>query len=166
VLVLVAGLLSAVACSTSADAGSDEQRLVEAVLVGGGDQGNSIRFEDDDARCAAARILDAFEPQRLEELGLDVEAGEGPELSQPPLTETEGGAVYDALDGCTDLVDQVGTALRSDAGLADDVAACVADRYEESGVLRDSLLAPDFDEALTARIDATILESIEACQAD
>jgi hypothetical protein len=165
-LVVLGVLLSAAACSTSADdAVSDEQRLIEAVLIGGGEEGNSIRFDEDGARCAAARILDELTPERLDELGLDVAAGTGPELSQPPLTPAEGDAVYAALVDCTDVLDQLGVALQRDAELPADTAACVAERYADSGVLRDSLLAPEFDEVLNQRIDATILESIQACRA-
>ncbi|MDP1820773.1 MAG: hypothetical protein Q8K58_12910 [Acidimicrobiales bacterium] len=163
---LAAGLLVAGGCSTSADTATDEQRLVEAVLVGGSADENSIRFAEPDARCAAGRIVDEIPTERLRELGLDVGEGTGPELSQPPLTETEGDIVFAALDGCTDLVEQVGQALSRDAQLPTDRAECVAGRYRDSGVLRDSLLAAEFDPGLNERIDATILEAIAACQAD
>jgi hypothetical protein len=111
-------------------------------------------------------VADGLGADRLRELGLDVPSRQGPDLTEPPLTEDEGDTVFDAFTDCLDLTEQLTSAFARDAGLPTGQAACVADRYLDSGVLRDSLLAPSFDQALNDRIDHTVEAAITACTAD
>jgi hypothetical protein len=136
------------------------------VFAQGGEQANSLVFDDDAAACAARHVVDGLGADRLRELGLDVPSRRGPKLTEPPLTAAEGDAVFDAFTACLDLTAQLASAFGRDAGLPSEQAACVADRYLRSGVLQESLLAPSFDPALNARIDDTVQAAITACTAD
>jgi hypothetical protein len=163
--VLLVGLVTG--CSTAREDGarSDQERLLRSVLEQGSEDPNSLVFEEDAAACAAAAIVDGLGAERLRALGLDVPSRRGPELSSPPLTEAEGDVVFGAFESCLDLVDQLGRAFAQDAELSTRVARCVAERYVDSGVLRDVLLAPGFDPSLNDRIDRTVGEAVGACEA-
>lgn len=124
---------------------------------------NGLQFTAAEADCAAEKIADAVERPRLEELGLGVDSGVGPELSEPPLTTSEGDAVFAAYEACLDLPAQVTTLLKSGGSMTDDVAECVADAYVESGIMREALLNPQFNQEVNDRIDAVLAEAEAEC---
>jgi hypothetical protein len=162
------GVVALLAACSASDEGqrSEQERLLQSVFEQGGEEANSLVFDHDAAACAAEHVVESLGADRLRALGLDVPSRRGPDLTEPPLSEAEGDAVYAAFTDCLDLVDQLTTAFGRDADLPDGQAECVAGRYVDSDVLRQSLLAPSFDPALEDRIDSTVQTAISACTAD
>lgn len=120
---------------------------------------NALPVDEESARCIAERVVLGFEPERLEELGLDVEAGTGVTLAEPPLSEEEADAAFGIFGSCIDLIAELAAVFAEDG--VD--ATCAAEHYRDSGLLREALFSPDYDEALNTRIDAALDEAFTTC---
>jgi hypothetical protein len=130
-------LLAAGACgSDSDDAAQKEVPAAERPTAGGSEVAeviatslretgesdpNGLQFTASEAECAAELTTDEIKLARLEELGLKVDSGVGPELSVPPLTTPEGDAVYRAYEACLNLPAQVEALLASGGTMTEDV---------------------------------------------
>jgi hypothetical protein len=97
--------------------------------------------------------------------GLDPDPGaEGAEgFTDTALEPDEEGPVYDAMTGCIDIEAQT-TDLFVGTGMAEDVAACVAERYLATDLPQQGMMS-DYDPELNAEIDAALAEAFEACGA-
>ena len=151
--------------TTLEDERGPQERLLQSFFEQGSGQANSLGFDARSAACAADAVVRDLGAARLQQLGLDVASGQGPELTEPPLTTAEADAVYAAFDACVDFVDQIGATIGGDSGMPDDVAECVASAYVESGVLREALFADGFDGTLNGRIDGVLADAEQACSA-
>jgi hypothetical protein len=141
--------------------GTDEAVEVLAEGFAEGGDANGLAFDASEADCVARAVADGIATDRLQELGLNTTSGDMPELHEPPLTTSEADIVYGAYDGCTDLTVAVAVLLGPSESGAD--PQCVAQRYVDSGLLRESLFSADFDQALNDRIDAALADANTAC---
>ena len=112
-------------------------------------------------------VVDALGIDRLEELGLDIAAGAVPELTVPPMSETEGDVVYAAFDRCLDLTSRdVGNFTT--AGLSASEARSASDHYRASPLPRTHLLLRHHDSVphgdLHTRVEALWEEAQAACR--
>jgi hypothetical protein len=96
---------------------------------------------DDEAPCVATRVVAELGLDRLEDVGLDLEAEAPPTLWQPELTEAEGDMVYEAYDACLDLERRDVEGYMAD-GLTEAQARCVSRGYRGSGIPRIHMLEP------------------------
>jgi hypothetical protein len=99
---------------------------------------------------------------RLEEMGLDVAAGAGPDMTEPPLTADEADAVFAAMDDCMDIESQLADLL-VDGNVAEDDAACIAEEFHASGMTRRTVLADDEHQPAAEEVDAALNDAGEAC---
>jgi hypothetical protein len=133
------------------------EAIGDALQVDRGDA--SLRFSDEQADCAAERIVEGIAPERLQ----DLDVGSGSDLTKLPFSGAEREIVFDVLRACVDLADQVAETIGRDAGLPEDVASCIGERYVATDVFREALLSPDFDPALNDRVEAALAEAMTAC---
>jgi hypothetical protein len=84
-------------------------------------------------RCVAKGIVNRFGIDRLQELGLDLDAQQGPRLYVPGLTERERGRVAAAYDACLDPEGGFIDGLVAE-GLSAAEARCVSESYQASGI--------------------------------
>lgn len=129
--------------------------IAAAVLADGQDDPNALPFDEASSRCVAEALVLGFEPERLEELGLDVDAGAGPDLYEPPLTSEEADATYEIFDRCVDLVGELTEVFASE---------CIAQHYYDADVLRDALFLAEPDAEVNGRIDAALEDAASACE--
>lgn len=137
--------------------------IAASLRAPGDDDPNALQLSAEEADCAADAIAAEIGIDRLEEIGLDVEQQAAPRFSQPPLTTEEGDVVYGAYEECIDLVGQVTALVAADGSFDDEGAQCVAEEYLASGLLRESLLAPGFNQDLNERVDAALVEAFRTC---
>jgi hypothetical protein len=153
-------LVGVVGCSVdprALDSGELRQLIVRGLEEA--DQENALHFTEDEAECTADRVMDAISDDRLKDLGVD----EGFGLSTLDFSRQEQDAVFDALQGCVDLVDQVSEVLGADADLPEAEARCMAERYIASDPFREAIFAKRFDAELNRRIDAELAAAAQAC---
>lgn len=125
------------------------------------DDPNGLHFTEEEARCTSQHIVRSLGLVRLEELGLAIDAGTPPELSEPPLSSAEGDAVYAAIEQCIDVEGQLVAALAG-GDATEGQLRCVARRYLETGLPRRALVS-GYDPELNAEIDAAISEAGSQC---
>jgi hypothetical protein len=142
---------------------SANELIAESLQATGDSDSNGLQFTSEEADCAADAIAAGFDTARLEDLGLDLDEQAAPELTQPPLTTEEGDIVYRAFEECVDIRSQVSEIFASDPSLDEQAAACVADQYLASGLMREALLDQGFDQDLIDRIDAALADAIDTC---
>lgn len=127
--------------------GPDDAAAVEIVTAGLLAEPRADFQVDDEARCVATRVVAEVGLDRLEEVGLGLEAETPPTLWQPELTEAEGDMVYGAYDDCLDLERRDVEAFMTD-GLTEAEARCVSQGYRGSGIPRVHMLEPPHGTAL------------------
>jgi hypothetical protein len=163
-LALSALLVSGCGDSDGAQTNEDAVSVItDALLEEGEDDPNALQLTDAEAECVAGEVIDRIDRERLEELGLDAEAGAGPDLYEPPLEPAEGDEVFEAIETCIDLTAKLKAAFAADGSLTDEQAACIAGAYVGSGVLRDALLSAETDDALEDRIDGVLADADATC---
>jgi hypothetical protein len=158
--VVVCALLLAAACAEHASSSPIEVDIVAGHFAGFDDP-NGLHFTDEEARCTAERIVRSLGVARLGELGLAVDADTPPELSEPPLTQEEGDAVFAAIDECIDLEGQIVDFIAG-GDVSEAQAGCVARRYLATDLPRRALLS-GYDPELNAEIDATMDQAAGQC---
>jgi hypothetical protein len=125
----------------------------------------ALHFTADEAECMAGRVVTALGVNRLRDVGLDLENGLPPDLSQPPLNAAEADIVYRAMEGCLDLPAQLAD-LFIDGGTttAAPTADCMAQRYLETELPRRALLAARHDPELNTEIQRFLTLAQAACE--
>jgi hypothetical protein len=124
-----------------AGGGRDRALGVEVVAAGLTDYPRAELRSDDEVRCVAEGIVDGLGIERLAELGLDVDAEEGPLLYGPDMTGDDADAVYAAYDDCLGFRRRDVEQFVAD-GLSEAEAGCVSDAYRASGIPRAHLVEP------------------------
>lgn len=137
--------------------------ITESLQATGDSDPNALKFSSEEADCTADAIVTELDVARLEELGLDLDEGVAPVLTQPPLTIEEGDIVFGAFEACVDLPSQIGASFAADPTLDEQGAKCVTDEYLASGLVREALLGGGFDQDLNDRIDATLADAYHTC---
>jgi hypothetical protein len=167
-------LLLTTGCARSADGGggvggldedSDEGRAVEILAAANfqdSEDVNAVQYTRDEAHCAAQGVVGSLGVSRLQELGLELDAGTKPTLEEPPLTTAEADAVYAAITGCVDVAGQI-TDMLVRGRLSEDDALCVAQGFVDSGVLRHTLLADTEHQPPAEEVDDALSSAGEAC---
>lgn len=153
-------LLLAAACAEHASSSPIDIDVV-ADHFAGLDDPNGLHFTDEEARCTAERIVRSLGHDRLDDLGLGIDPDTPPELSDPPLTQEEGDAVFAAIEECIDLEEQV-VDFFAGGDVSEAQAACVARRYLATDLPRRALLS-GYDPELNVEIDAAIDEAASQC---
>ena len=151
------------ACGSDDDDARDDAALeatIADVLVGVDDP-SALQYTAAEASCVATDVVDAIGADRLRSLG--VEEDDFVALTALDLTDEEGDVVYDALDDCLDLQAQL-AGMIGGPSVAQPVKDCAAERYIASGLFREALLTPEFDEGLNRRIDLELSEAFAACE--
>ena len=156
-LLLVAAVAGVTGCSGGTTGDGSLRTVIAEGLRSDPDRGE-LTFTRDEAVCVAERVVDRLGEARLRDLGAD----RAP-LDELVFAPDERRVVFGAVDGCTDLVAQVARFLAADAGLPEDLARCVAERYVASEELEEALFGTDIDPALGARIDAVLDAAVTAC---
>jgi hypothetical protein len=129
---------------------------------------NGMQFDDDEADCAAERVVDGLGVARIEELRTEAanEVGSPPEgldlLQQPPLDDAEADLVYEAMTACIDFTAQV-TEVLVGAGQTPEDARCMAERYIDTDVPRKAIMAARTSPELTAEINQALATVAAAC---
>jgi hypothetical protein len=167
---LVVLLLAVGACSSggalgldedASDSGAEEQAVEEQAVeqltakYAGLDEPNAVRFTEDEARCAAEAVVEALGADRVVDLGPDLAEGNA------GLDPEEQSAAYEALTGCIDLEAQT-TDLLVAAGMTEDIAGCVAQRYLATDLAQQSMMG-GYDPELNAEVDSALAEAYAAC---
>lgn len=160
-VVLLAGCAEHVSSPRIERDESDEAVDIVVDHYAGFDDPNGIHFTEEEARCTAERIVRSVGLVRLDELGLAVEAGTPPELSEPALSEEEGDAVFAAIEECIDLEGQFVESAGGNASEAE--LRCVARRYFATDLPRRALLLSGYDAELHAEIDEALDQAGSQC---
>jgi len=124
---------------------------------------NGISVTDSEADCVARATVDRLGIVRLEQMGMEVGPGTAPTLDEADLTSAEKDALFSIFDRCADFTSKLAALLIAGAQLSQAEATCVAERYEQSGLLRRSLFSSDFDPALNDEIDQAFADATAAC---
>ncbi|MBU1226597.1 MAG: hypothetical protein KJ698_05235 [Actinobacteria bacterium] len=162
-------IVTALAVVAASCGGSDDgvyRELLSSHFMSGNDLEGALVFTEVEANCAAAAIVEAFGTAALSEMGYDPYTGEipRPDSLGPPMSPADRGRWFAGIDGCIDLVDQVGGLLQ-DAGLSANAAPCVATAYRASGLLEEALLGIPGDPELSRRIEAALVQAMTDCGA-
>lgn len=111
----------------------DRAHAVAVVSMGLTEYPRAAFEAESQVRCVATGIVNRFGIDRLQELGLDVDAQQGPRLYVPGLTERERGRVASAYDACIDPQGGFIDSLVAE-GLSTAEARCVFESYQASGI--------------------------------
>lgn len=122
----------------------------------------ALHYSAEEAQCFAGRVVSELGIDRLESLGLDLDEDTAPDLSQPPLDDREGDAVYGAMQDCVDLPAQIADILAA-GGAPPAVAECMAERYLETDLPRRALVGAGHDPDLNAAIQGVLYLARGAC---
>ncbi len=175
---MVAALVAAVGCAQPADddevgggpaasgapaaSGDPVVAFLAAGSFAGSQDPNAIQYTESEGLCTAERVIVALGVPRLEELGLDVAAGRSPVLEEPPLTVEEADQVFAAMGDCVDMSAQLEDMLVR-GNLNEDDAACVAEEFLATGLMRRTLLASTANQPAIEEVDAALGEAGDTC---
>jgi hypothetical protein len=140
------------------------QRAVEvmAAYFRGKEDSAGLTFSRRESRCLADDVVDALGVDRLQGLGMDMAAGTGPGLTEPPLTTDEAEAIEASMITCARVVSRLANTRLFD-DLAPDDALCVSQAYFDSGMARRVYFAPEGQRPSLEEVGAAIRAAGESC---
>ena len=118
-----------------------------------------ISFTADEADCVASRVVSSIGVDRLFELGAD----QGDDVTSLAWTVDERGVVFDHIDSCIDIEQQLAAFFATDPSVSSDMAACIAAEYAGSDVFPEALFSVEPDDDLSQRIDAALSAAYQTC---
>ncbi len=163
---LLVTALAVIVASCGANQDGIYRDLLSSHFMSSNDLEGALAFTQGEADCAASAIVEAFGTEALSDMGYDPYTGAIPRADSlgPPMDAVDRGRWFAGIDGCIDLVGQVG-GLLEDAGLPASAAPCVATAYLESGLLEEAILGIPGDPELNARIEAVLVQAMNDCGA-